>query len=313
MSRYKTISNRCLFIPDQRVDNQEHGGVKYLDSDLMTCRKITLNHGYYTITFMSHSFSLHRIIGFLINGSRPTKQHTIDHIDRNKTNNSRSNIRWALPSEQMRNRDAYKMRKRIKTEFQDENKYVEVHNVAHNGEIHPFAPTKTVHSIHLCKDGSHFFLNKKHRIDTPKDARMRHWYTCSVLIRGSSKRVPIHKLLFLNMFDNITETTFLDNNPRNWAASNLVVANRSERAIIARHTKRLYVGKSNSHKKVRLLCEKTKRDYTFSCLREAADFLKSLPTNAGKDLNNVRMFISKCARKYKTHRTVYGFTATYVD
>jgi hypothetical protein len=37
-------------------------------------------------------------------GPRPTIQHTVDHIDRNRLNNTSDNLRWSLPVEQNANR-----------------------------------------------------------------------------------------------------------------------------------------------------------------------------------------------------------------
>lgn len=51
--------------------------------------------------------SVHKLIACLLD-DKPTEQHTIDHIDREKTNNSLSNLRWADKIEQATNRDDVK-------------------------------------------------------------------------------------------------------------------------------------------------------------------------------------------------------------
>jgi len=51
-----------------------------------------------------HQVLVHQAVCRLFHGDAPTLQHTPDHIDRNRQNNKASNLRWALPCEQMNNR-----------------------------------------------------------------------------------------------------------------------------------------------------------------------------------------------------------------
>jgi hypothetical protein len=62
--------------------------------------------GYFVVTLCKNGFKtkyyIHRLIGiqFIPN---PENKSTIDHIDRNRTNNNFQNIRWATQSEQNHN------------------------------------------------------------------------------------------------------------------------------------------------------------------------------------------------------------------
>lgn len=64
------------------------------------------NHGYRRITLDGKSYLVHRLVAetFLEN---PEKYKTVDHIDRNPSNNDVSNLRWADQHMQMRNTSGY--------------------------------------------------------------------------------------------------------------------------------------------------------------------------------------------------------------
>ena len=47
----------------------------------------------------------HIVVCKMFVGPPPSKSHTVDHIDRDPTNNKASNLRWATKSEQVLNRD----------------------------------------------------------------------------------------------------------------------------------------------------------------------------------------------------------------
>lgn len=47
---------------------------------------------------------VHIAVCIIFNGMRHSVEHTVDHIDRNKSNNDASNLRWANAREQLQNR-----------------------------------------------------------------------------------------------------------------------------------------------------------------------------------------------------------------
>jgi hypothetical protein len=59
--------------------------------------------GYYRLQLRGRSYKCHRLV-LLLNGVFPLAGHTqVDHIDRNRSNNLLSNLRWATPSLNVRN------------------------------------------------------------------------------------------------------------------------------------------------------------------------------------------------------------------
>lgn len=50
--------------------------------------------------------STHKIVCAAFHGPRPSPGHTVDHIDRDPTNNAPENLRWATKAEQLANRVA---------------------------------------------------------------------------------------------------------------------------------------------------------------------------------------------------------------
>jgi len=63
----------------------------------------TNNAGYYIIVLKRKSFGVHRLMAetFLAN---PDNLPTVEHIDRNSTNNNLGNLKWATWEEQWKNR-----------------------------------------------------------------------------------------------------------------------------------------------------------------------------------------------------------------
>lgn len=66
-------------------------------------------YGYRIITAMGVRYQAHRLAWFYVNGAWPIND--IDHIDRNRDNNSIGNLRQATRSENMRNTVAYSSNK----------------------------------------------------------------------------------------------------------------------------------------------------------------------------------------------------------
>jgi hypothetical protein len=52
---------------------------------------------------------VHQLVACAFIGPQPTPQHTVDHIDGNPSNNHVSNLRWATPKEQAKNRKVSEM------------------------------------------------------------------------------------------------------------------------------------------------------------------------------------------------------------
>ncbi len=59
---------------------------------------------YQRVCFMRKQYLVHTLVLLAFVGPAPSKEHTVDHIDRNSLNNKLSNLRWATKEEQMLNR-----------------------------------------------------------------------------------------------------------------------------------------------------------------------------------------------------------------
>jgi hypothetical protein len=58
--------------------------------------------GYQRVWCKRRSFSVHVLVAEAFLGPRPSPQHTVDHLDMDRSNNVTENLRWATPSEQVR-------------------------------------------------------------------------------------------------------------------------------------------------------------------------------------------------------------------
>ena len=78
-----------------------------LDADVM----FVVNTGYVHVVLNGRHYSYHRILArhFIPN---PDNLPCVDHIDRNKTNNSIENLRWVSSSDNNRNKDRYRLQPR---------------------------------------------------------------------------------------------------------------------------------------------------------------------------------------------------------
>lgn len=64
--------------------------------------------GYMTksVSQLGRNMSVHILVCEAFHGSKPSSTHSVDHIDRNRTNNKSNNLKWASKTEQVYNRTA---------------------------------------------------------------------------------------------------------------------------------------------------------------------------------------------------------------
>jgi hypothetical protein len=86
--------------------------------DLFSCKKnimmrFQVDKDGYNVTEIcknkkAKKISRHRLLALqFISNDDPINKIQVDHIDRNKSNNSLDNLRWVTPSQNMRNKDRY--------------------------------------------------------------------------------------------------------------------------------------------------------------------------------------------------------------
>lgn len=84
------------------------GRVRRLDGTI-TIGSFNKANGYAYIAVLNEEKTkkkclVHIAVCEAFHGSKPSENHTVDHIDRNKHNNAATNLRWATPQEQIHNR-----------------------------------------------------------------------------------------------------------------------------------------------------------------------------------------------------------------
>lgn len=92
----------CLLDPKyQRVRVSDQGRVM-----LRRSNKVTYGNdaGGYKMVNLGTGHCVHRLVAMAFLGEPPTPDHTVDHINRDKSDNRLVNLRWATNSEQSRNR-----------------------------------------------------------------------------------------------------------------------------------------------------------------------------------------------------------------
>jgi hypothetical protein len=50
---------------------------------------------------------VHKLVALAFHGPQPSSRHSVDHINRDRTDNRAENLRWACPVTQARNSDPY--------------------------------------------------------------------------------------------------------------------------------------------------------------------------------------------------------------
>lgn len=96
----KLNNAKILEIPESikykiKFDNNSKTGLRWLKSNLEAGS--LSNTGYYVVRINNVLYQAHRIVWFLTNGNIPL-DYFIDHIDKNRTNNSLNNLRLITPT-----------------------------------------------------------------------------------------------------------------------------------------------------------------------------------------------------------------------
>lgn len=93
---------RSTTIESVNISFSNMGRVKYLSGKITYgCKD---KAGYYKFAVNDRKYTVHIYIAKLFIGNPPTPNHTVDHINRIKSDNNVQNLRWASKSEQNNNR-----------------------------------------------------------------------------------------------------------------------------------------------------------------------------------------------------------------
>lgn len=111
MEQYKKIENELIQTDKLFYYISNLGNVKSVHKINNTEKllKPTLRKdGYYIIEIGYKQCLVAKLMGETFLAKRESPSHTIDHIDRNPSNNHLSNLRWASKSEQSQNTSTYR-------------------------------------------------------------------------------------------------------------------------------------------------------------------------------------------------------------
>ena len=99
------------FEDSYEIEVEEPHRIRRIGSDRFVSTSLDRLTGYMRVKLNGRTYKLHRILAkhFIEN---PDDLPQVDHIDRNKTNNSIENLRWVSNSENCRNRGQYTVRRR---------------------------------------------------------------------------------------------------------------------------------------------------------------------------------------------------------
>lgn len=106
--RYKadvSIDNESwVSLSDPECSVGSHGRIRAPTGKMLTLRKVA---GYLNVSLNRKSPYAHVLVCCAFHGKKPTPEHTVDHIDRDKHNNVYTNLRWATRKEQMADRGRF--------------------------------------------------------------------------------------------------------------------------------------------------------------------------------------------------------------
>lgn len=118
---------------------------------VLNYKRAKKNNDYVKTTLCKNRYHLHQIICLTWIGPKPSPEHTVDHIDRDKYNNHASNLRWATKKEQRANQNpSTRIKSQIIT-IDKENNQIIYKNIEEAAK-HFSVPTKCItHYIYSSK------------------------------------------------------------------------------------------------------------------------------------------------------------------
>jgi hypothetical protein len=239
----------------------------------------------------SRKISVHKIICRTFHGESPNPSYTVDHIDRDKSNNLPNNLRWASRTEQNLNKDPYKFVTTVaRIRY---NKIIQIYEEEDALEIFEL-DSFTIPETGVLFDGDLWiyenltnldFIGENwvilnidgNTIEISNMGRVKSRYGKTIgytnnegykSIKFSGKSYLMHRLVVMAFNGNISNelvVNHLDGDKTNNCLSNLEVISRSENTI---HGIRLGTKLTKSVKQLSLAGEVLA---TFSSIKEASD------------------------------------------